>query len=515
MSTQAKRIKVLAALAALVLAVLLIGFLINLPAASAGRLGPMAAGAIDNAGQATVTDQVEPAAPDAACAGGPTIDGILLDECYINNFTVGGTAKSIRVWYTKNPVTATRMVNGNPVVLSHWINTDAQAQQVAQWGQQAWERYFAIFGRHPYDTGCGNRINIQMEDGVGWSGIAYWASPGSCRIGIDSPMVRGGGGQWVVYHEFQHYLQYSFNAGCYAYLQANYPSDSVYVEGYADLAADSVTTTLDATGYGNSVAGYDPTTSLMNKAYGDVYNKYYIEQVGSMYNVTDPWHHLDALLAHYAECDVEDNLYVLDTVIPALKPALSEEKLFLNFFAANWAKDWADPTTQPELVYTDDDGNPYGQIPLWQNVTLSGGSQSWAGETVTYTWAGKYYQVRPQTGCPYLTAAVNGAAGSHLGINLMAAKTSSPASVSRAAWIGETFTRTFAAAGVHDRIVAAVNTFGTGGTWDVNFDCVTPVLDILEPKQTNFALVGAPASPVSFLARWKVSSGGSPVRGLP
>ena len=335
MSTQAKRIKVLAALAALVLAVLLIGFLINLPAASAGRLGPMAAGAIDNAGQATVTDQVEPAAPDAACAGGPTIDGILLDECYINNFTVGGTAKSIRVWYTKNPVTATRMVNGNPVVLSHWINTDAQAQQVAQWGQQAWERYFAIFGRHPYDTGCGNRINIQMEDGVGWSGIAYWASPGSCRIGIDSPMVRGGGGQWVVYHEFQHYLQYSFNAGCYAYLQANYPSDSVYVEGYADLAADSVTTTLDATGYGNSVAGYDPTTSLMNKAYGDVYNKYYIEQVGSMYNVTDPWHHLDALLAHYAECDVEDNPSALDTVIPALKSALTQVQFILNFFPAN------------------------------------------------------------------------------------------------------------------------------------------------------------------------------------
>jgi hypothetical protein len=506
MSTRTKLFKVATTFGVVLFAFLLIGLVTSSPAVSASRV-------------ATASEEIAsaepPNEPSAACAGGPTIDGILLDECYIENFTVGGTAKSIRVWYTKNPVTATRMVDSNPVVLSHWINTDAQAQQVAAWGRQAWERYYAIFNHHPYDTGCGNRINIQMEDGVGWAGIAYWGSPGNCNIGIDSPMVRGGGGQWVVYHEFQHYLQYSFNNGCYAYLQANYPSDAVYVEGYADLAADSVTTTLDAVGYGGSVGGYDPTTSLMNKSYGDVYNKYYIEQVGSMYNIADPWHHLDALLSHYTECDNQDDLYVLDTVIPSLHPVLSEEKLFLNFFAANWSKDWANPTTQPELVYTDDDGNPYGQIPLWQNVTLSGGSQNWAGETVTYTWAGKYYQLRPQSGCPYVTAAVNGAAGAHLGINLMAAKTSSPSSVSRTAWIGEALTRTFAAAGVNDRIVAAINTFSSGGIWNVDFTCVTPALDILEPKQTKFALVGDPASPISFLARWKVTSGGSPVHGLP
>ena len=50
-----------------------------------------------------------PAAPSAPCAGGPTIDGILLDECVVETFTVGGTTKSITVWYTKNTVTATRI----------------------------------------------------------------------------------------------------------------------------------------------------------------------------------------------------------------------------------------------------------------------------------------------------------------------------------------------------------------------------------------------------------------------
>ena len=146
---------------------------------------------------ASAVASLPPPAPDAPCSGGPVIDGITLDECFVENFTVGGTGKSVTVWYTNNAITATRIVDGNPVVLSHWINTDAQAQQVAAWSRQAWERYYDIFGRHPYDTGCSNNINVQMEDGVGWAGIAYWAGPGSCWIGMDSPMVRNGAGLLV------------------------------------------------------------------------------------------------------------------------------------------------------------------------------------------------------------------------------------------------------------------------------------------------------------------------------
>lgn len=458
-------------------------------------------------------------APGAACAGGPVIDGITLDECYIETFLVGGINKSIRVWYTKSAVTATRMVDGNPVVLSHWIDTDAQAQQVAAWGRQAWERYFAVFGHHPYDTGCSDRINVQMEDGVGWSGIAYWASSGSCNIGIDSPSVRGGGGQWTVYHEFQHYLQYSFDNGCYGFLQPNYMSgsaagDAEFVEGYADLGADSVNATLDATGYGGAVSGDSPNMSMYDKSYGNVYNKYFMEQVGNMFNPADPWHHMDAILEHYTECDVQNTLYVLDTVIPAQLAGMTEEELYLNFFAANWAKDWADPATQPQLVYTDDDGNAYGAANLDQNVTIASGTQSWNGQSTPDDWAGRYYQVRPQSGCNYVTAEVDGAPGANLGINLMAAQTTGSPKVSRAAWIGEDFTRTFAGYGTFDRVVAAINGFATIHSYDVSFQCVTPALNILEPRQTNFALVGDPATPIAFLARFSVKDGSSPVRGL-
>jgi len=457
--------------------------------------------------------EVNGAGIHAACAGGPVIDGITLDECITRNFTVGGIGKSIRVWYTKNPVTANRTEDGVDYVLQHWINSDAEAQQVAEWFEEAWQRYFADSGHHLYDTGCGNMVNVRMEDGIGWSGIAYWGSSGNCWIGIDSPMVRGGGGQWTVYHEAQHYLQYSYDSGCYGYLKPNYPDDSEFVEGYADLGADSVDAALDATGYGGST--YNSTTSMYDKSYGNIFNKYFIEQLGTIATPADPWHHMDALYSHYSECDNQDNLYVLNTLIPTLSSGKwSERAFFLNFFAANWAKDWADPVTQPELVYTDDDGNPYGNLAsLTQNINMAGGTQSFPDSTPD-DWAARYYQVTPQAGCPYLQMEVDGASGAQLGINFMAAKTSAPTKVLRSAKIGEDFVRTFAAAGIHNRLVAGVNSFASNYNYTVNFACVTPTINILEPRQVKFALVGDPTSPIAFLARWSVSDGASPIRGL-
>lgn len=457
--------------------------------------------------------QVNGSSVHAACAGGPVIDGITLDECITRNFTVGGVGKSIRVWYTKNATTANRTEDGVDYTLEHWINSDAEAQQVAEWFEEAWQRYFADSGHHLYDNGCGNMVNVQMEDGIGWSGIAYWGNPGDCWIGIDSPMVRNGGGQWTVYHEAQHYLQYSYDAGCYGYLRPNYPDDSEFVEGYADLGADSVDAALDAMGYGGIT--YDPATSMYDKSYGNIFNKYFIEQLGTIGAPTDPWHRMDALYAHYSECDNQDTLYVLNTLIPTLSGGKwSEREFFLNFFAANWAKDWADPATQPELVYLDDDGNPYGNLaPLTQNINMAGGSQSFIDVTPD-DWAARYYQVTPQAGCPYLQMEVDGASGAQLGINLMAAKTSAPTRVLRSAKIGEDFVRTFAANGVHNRLAAAVNSFSSNYNYTVNFTCVTPTLNILEPRQVKFALVGDPTSPIAFLARWSVTDGSSSVRGL-
>ena len=453
--------------------------------------------------------------PYAPCSGGPTIDGVLLDECVDNTFAVGGTTKTVRVWYTKNVSTATRTEDGVTYNLTHYINSNAEAQDVAQWGREAWLRYWEVFGHHPFNDGCSNRINVQLEDGVGWAGIAYWGSSGHCSIGIDSPMIRNGNGQDVVYHEFQHYLQYSFNDGCYGFLQPNYSGDAEFIEGYADIAMDTVDPVLDLALFNNFVTSYDPAQSFYDKGYWDVFNKYFSEQLGVLYSSSDPQWHFDAVRRHYEMCDAQDTLYVLDDLVPSLKPGLSEEELFLDFFAANWSKDWADPATQPELVYFDDDTGPsYGSNTLYKNVNISSGTQSWAGESTPDDWAARYYQVKPQSGCAFVTAKVDGAAGAHLGINLMAADTSAPASVKRTAWIGEDLSRTFPGYGTYDRLVAVVNAFDNNASYDVSFTCVTPVLDIQEPRQANFVLVGDPTSPIAFLARFKVTSDGVPVLGL-
>lgn len=467
---------------------------------------------------------IEPAAETltAACPGGPTIDGITLDECYVENFVVGGNNRSITVWYTKNPVTATRTVDGVTRTMEHWINTDAQAQQVAAWGREAWVHYHLIYGRDPYITGCGGNINVRCEDGWGWDGIAYWASSGKCWIGINSPTVRGGGGQWTTYHEFQHYLQYSYDSGCYANIRAGYHSGAAhgnaeYVEGYADLNSDTIDATADLGGYNQRVRLYGPSSSFFDKSYGNIYVKYFAEQCGSLWTTADPHYHMDAVRRHYEECDVQDNIYVLDTLIPTLTGgARTQKSLFVDFFAANWAKDWADPVTQPELVYVDDDtATDYGAVSLHKDEALTGGF-IWNGELTPDDWAGHYYQGRPQAGCNFCSLRVNGSPGAELGISLMAADTSSPTSVLRSSWIGEDFARTFVGHPVHDKVVAIVNAFHFTYTYDVRMMCITPTINILEPKQTNFALVGAPDSPISFLARFEVlDSSGAPVRGIP
>ena len=36
---------------------------------------------------------------------------------------------------------------------------------------------------------------------------------------------------------------------------------------------------------------------MYEKSYGNIFNKYFIEQLGTIGAITDPWHHIDALYA--------------------------------------------------------------------------------------------------------------------------------------------------------------------------------------------------------------------------
>src|SRR5688500_10239531 len=76
--------------------------------------------------------ELTPVALAAACAGGPVIDGITLDECIDRSFTIGVNTRNVRVWYTNVQTTATRVDDGNTLTLSHWVADDNQPVQVAQ-----------------------------------------------------------------------------------------------------------------------------------------------------------------------------------------------------------------------------------------------------------------------------------------------------------------------------------------------------------------------------------------------
>ena len=508
MPAKAQMERIVALAIGFLLLLLVAGLVATVPAASAQGAGSGAEAQAEEA--LTSASSVE---PDAPCPGGPVIDGILLDECYVESFVVGASNKSVTVWYTKNQVPVHKIVNGEWVTLTHWLDDDAQAQQTAAWGRQAWEQYYEIFGRHPYHGSCDN-INIEVQDGI--RGYAEVPAPGYCWIHIGATPARNGGEPAVIYHEFAHALQDGY-PNCLVAQMAGYPGNAEYIEGYACVDADAVDAAVDSWYFGSAVAAYSPTTSFFDHGGDNVGNKYYLEQVGSEWPSHPQRYHMDAVRDHYEECESQGSLYVLDTLIPSLTGgALTEKKLFLNFFAANWAKDWADPATQPELVYADDDTVSYGQIWLAHDVALSSGSQVWSGEKTPDDWAATYYQVRPQLGCDYVSVAVDGAPGAFLGINLMAADTTSPYSVVRSAWIGNSLARTFPGFGVYNRVVAVVNAFDLVGSYDVSFECVSPALNILEPRaHPNPTLVGEPASPTAFLARFRVTSAGTPVHGLP
>ncbi|MFN2110152.1 MAG: hypothetical protein ACK2UI_10860, partial [Anaerolineae bacterium] len=374
-------------------------------------------------------------APAATCTNSYDADGVPLDLCYGQTFTIGGNTRSVSIHYT---LTSTH--DGSPH--NHWINSAAEAQDVADWAQEAWERYYADTGVEPWITGCDGNIDFLIRKGDGWAGIAYWAASGKCRIGIDSPTVRGGGGRGTTYHEMQHYEQYGFS-DCYNDWKPGYDGNAEFIEGYADYGPS----TIDNSGWYNNNS-YNASSSMYKKSYGNRFVIYLSEQVsaglGPNGSPGDAWYRSNGMYEHYIECGIQDDLYVERDIVQANTP-YSYEEFFMNFFAANWGNDWADEPTQPELHYYEEDvGINFASPSLAADVSMSGGTQSWTGISTPDTWAGRYYQVKPQSGCDYLMLDVDGQSGANLGISLMVANTSAPSLV-RSAWVGEDFVRTFAA----------------------------------------------------------------------
>ncbi len=457
----------------------------------------------------------------AACDGGtaPAVEGTTLTECYQRNFTVvGGSARKIRVWYTTDTSTFTV----DDVDYVHGIAGESQASDVADAVVEAWNAVFAhsaIGGNtahEPYINGCSSVLNIQMRDGKGWSGIAYWGAPGSCNIGIDSPMVLGGVGSnddGVVFHEVQHYTQYSYDDGCYADFQPLYSAGNSWIEGWANLAGKNATNSANDADY--NVSSYSSDTSYYDLDYTDLHAQYLLEQYGGNGAPTDSFYGVKAVYEHYRKCDQYDDIFVMDETIIALTGGAKTEKwAFVDFEAAYYAYPYADPILQPELVFPDADDQPTGTASFAQNENMASGSQNWV-QSSPDSWTGKYYRVNPQSGCAFVELHVETQPpGGEVGINFMAVNTCQP-KVQRSAHIGDEATRFFAGFPANNQLVVNVTSFDNIMTYEVTASCVTPTLNILEPVHNpGHAMVGAPDSPIATLTRFEVTSSGLPVSGI-
>jgi len=461
-----------------------------------------------------------PLSASAACTGGtaPAVEGITLTECYQRNIMVGGNARTIRVWYT----TDTNTYTVDDVDYVHGISGESQASDVADAVAEAWQAVFvhSAIGGHtahePYIEGCSSVLNIQMRDGKGWSGIAYWGSSGNCNIGIDGPMVLGGVGtndDGVIFHEVQHYTQYSYNDGCYADFKPLYSDGNAWIEGWANLAGKNATNAATDADY--SVSSYDSLNSYYDLDYTDLHAQYLIEQYGGNGAPGDSAFGVKAVYEHYRKCDQYDDIFVMDETIQALTGGAKNEKwAFVDFEAAYYAYPYADPITQPELVFPDADDKPTGTPAFSQNVNMASGTQSWV-ESSPEDWTGKYYRINPQSGCSFVELHVETQPpGGEVGINFIAADTSAP-TIQRSAHIGDNATRFFAGFPANNQLVVNVTSFNSVMTYQVSATCVTPALNILQPRHNpGHAMVGAPDSPFATLTRFEVTSSGLPVSGI-
>ena len=292
-----------------------------------------------------------------------------------------------------------------------------------------------------------------------------------------------------------------------------YSAGNAWIEGWANLAGKNATNAANDADY--SVASYNSNNSYYDLDYTDLHAQYLLEQYGGNGAPGDPAYGVKAIYEHYRKCDQFDDVFVMDETIMALTGGAKNEKwAFVDFEAAYYAYSYADPITQPELVFPDADDKPTGTPSFAQNVNMSSGSQNWV-ESSPDTWTGKYYRINPQSGCKFVELHVETQPlGGEVGINFLAVNTGTP-SVQRSAHIGDNATRFFAGFPANNQLLVNVTSFDSVMTYEVTASCVTPTLNILAPVHNpGHAMVGSPSSPIATLTRFEITSSGLPVSGV-
>lgn len=422
--------------------------------------------------------------------GGPS--GVTLDECVTTTHFV--------VYYTTDTADGT-----------HRILSEAQAQQVADNLEFAWDRYVndPDFGlRSPLVLGGGSQIEVWIYDmprGLGstWHGYNH--------MNIDSSYVRDSTtnedsrlqAEATPLHELFHRSQFRYTGFEYAD-----DTDLFVVEGQAKFMEDEVFADLDA---GNNTqyilranaylgnANWDVTTASYNAC---IFWKYFAERYGTA--TDEPERGVDTMRHFWEACETVGavNLTTIDQALDNLGyPAVTFQDVFHDWILANYTKDLG---TVPDAKYSyiDDDGNPYASVPKTVDVSVSPGSYSTSANQSVERYAAKYYRIRPTTSCPALGFDFHRDAGTPV-YHIVTIKddalvdhwTSTTADWSKTVVNDD-----------YDEMIAVVGGYGTSTQVDVSYGCVDLAIDIKDPTTTEPAFVGSILNPEKFLVRLAVTS---------
>ncbi len=411
--------------------------------------------------------------------GGPGV--VTLDECV--------TTTHFIVYYTTD-------TDDSP----HHINSEAQAQRVADNLEATWDRYvndpdFDL--RVPKNTDV-EELEVWIYD-IGYLGVT---SSSWNYMKIDSGYVRNDDllqTKATPLHELFHRVQYKYDKS---------DEDSWAVEGQAKFMEDQVFTDLDdasGTQYqlrSNSYLGspnWDVTTASYNAS---LFWKYFTEQYGSA--TDEPELGVDAI-RHYWEAGESPgvaNTSSVDNALDALGyPAVTFDDVYRDWIVANYTKDLA-TVPDDKYAYVDDDGNPYSSVDKALNTSIGAGDYMTMTSEMIDRWGAQYYRVTPEPSCTSINFNFDLNSGSPA-YNVLAIK--SDELVGHWSSTSSDWSKTIFNDG-YDEVVAVVGGNGSDVDVDIGYGCVDLSLNIVVPTTVDPAFVGSILDPEKFLVRLEVNS---------
>ncbi|MCP4537962.1 MAG: VWA domain-containing protein [Chloroflexi bacterium] len=402
------------------------------------------------------------------------------------------------------------------VYYSHNSITDAQAIWAADTVEMYWNRFVALgFGEPKYS----GKLEVQLLDttgcngGTGWS-ANYITTYAGCFDPAEAPDYEAA--QKVLGHELTHRLQYAHDSGATA------PGQTKFLkEGTARATEDNWFAEIDcwpnaltavSSSFNKQANSYLLNTNTDVTSYGQRYNscllwKYTSEQYGTV--VVEPELGIDFFDQTYDQTTLGNfGVAAVNGALSTLGESDNFDEAFVNFAAANWAKDLVGTTSKLDYIDEDQACNPapYGPIVPTNGGTIDTGgpSASWNNQSVD-RYGIRYYEATPDSiaNCPVVAASFHRDSGSTAFYHVFTQQGANLADHEQGS--GADWSRAFLNDGI-TKIVAAVGSLNTSSQVDVEFSCPDPALKIKQPNQMAPEYVGAYNAADKFVVQVSVSS---------